>query len=336
MAGSATSPSSTSGGLKLIGDAVAAAVEATESGSLPEAAEFIAGGHSGFRVHDLESSGWDVGDGSTFRVRRGPDYKKNGKKELSLPQMYDAVAVDCFRVERRCYPIAPIINLPALPDHLADWKHEDVPATFILNIQLPGAAAKMFSSDIDGPTVHLIIYYHLRPDAARAIGEGVERQPAHDLWARWCREAFDDEKMRGRFKMIGVVDNFKDIGLPSILETYNGKPCIIYKTGSIAKGADCTYIEAGINVHLFPYLTRNMIWSYRAKSLDMQLHIAGTIEARSDEEMPERVVFTNRITNMHVFDSPLLSAAAIDLLMSKAQATGHNAVIAQAGSEVSK
>lgn len=40
-------------------------------------------------------------DRTVFRVRTGPDYKKNGEKAPSAPTLFDVVGVDVFRLQKK-------------------------------------------------------------------------------------------------------------------------------------------------------------------------------------------------------------------------------------------
>jgi hypothetical protein len=181
-------------------------------------------------------SSWAPGDGTQFKVRKGPSYARTGAKDLSLSNMYELVALDNFRTEQRLYPVTPLIDLPPLSEHAKKWKHPHVPATVVLNIQIPDVPAKIFGVDIDAATMHVIAYYQIREETIAALTSGQELTPGHTLWAEWCQRAFVEEKFRGRLKMIGVVENYRKLGLPSLLEGYNGKPAIIFKTGSLVRG----------------------------------------------------------------------------------------------------
>ena len=92
-------------------------------------------------------------------------------------------------------------------------------------------------------------------------------------------------------------------------------------------------MEIGVNVHLFPYLTRKSIFSLKGKARRMYLNVAGVIEARSDEEMPERVAFCGTLMNLIAFESQHLPTAALEWLMKEAKARDHNMIEDGAGAQ---
>jgi hypothetical protein len=55
---------------------------------------------------------WRNADGSTFRVRSGPNYSKNGFKKLSLPQMFDCVAIDLYQSDFKMLQPSEQIAIP--------------------------------------------------------------------------------------------------------------------------------------------------------------------------------------------------------------------------------
>lgn len=165
--------------------------------------------------------------------------------------------------------------------------------------------------------------------------------PAYKLWHAFATRGTYDESIRNRFKLIGRVENWKEVGacvslqpglslateqtllrqrhplisirsgLPGLLETYNGKPTIIYKTGELALGAvrqadgrspvfssspepDShpspgaplplqNFFEVGINVHVFRYIARKTLYSFREQMHSMVAKICGTVEGRTDD-----------------------------------------------------
>lgn len=56
------------------------------------------------------------------------------------------------------------------------------------------------------------MYFHVRRDTIEAYNHPETATPGHKLFAEWCRRGLVDEKFRSRFKAIGFIDNFKDLG----------------------------------------------------------------------------------------------------------------------------
>lgn len=279
---------------------------------------------------------WSQGDGTEFRVRVGPNYSKHGKKEPSLSQMYDAAGSDIYRSDNRIFPISSITHLPKVEPWVADYDLKGVPPIFVLNTQLPNYPAAMMGSRDDGPTLHIVLYYHIRRETAEILQNLEQAPPAYKLWHAFSTRGTRDDAIRNRFKLIGRVENWKEVGLPSLLESYNSKPTIIYKTGELAQGKD--FLEVGINVHIFRYIARRTLYGFREQMHNMVASICGTVEGRADDELPERVVFVgkmNRVDGFH--QAAFLSADAIAWLQAQAKKQNHNqAVSISRGEESAK
>lgn len=124
---------------------------------------------------------WGSSPGCEFNVRVGPNYKKFGKKEPSLPAFYDLVAFDFIRTQNvyvhsipshsRDSPEDRILTMQmdmviscGRVDHVASFMAmeqvesevegdppADVPRIFVVNCQLPEGEPPMFNAPEDGP-----------------------------------------------------------------------------------------------------------------------------------------------------------------------------------------
>lgn len=57
---------------------------------------------------------WQSVPGSTFNVRKGPDYKNNKQKGLSMDALYDCFAADCFFSEQKIVDLSTRFRLPTI------------------------------------------------------------------------------------------------------------------------------------------------------------------------------------------------------------------------------
>jgi UDP:flavonoid glycosyltransferase YjiC (YdhE family) len=77
---------------------------------------------------------WRKGDDSLFKVRVGPNYKKLGKKAPSEPSLYELVAVDIIRSDKRMTDFSQYLRYPE-PD--IQTNHPGVPPLFVMNGTIP-------------------------------------------------------------------------------------------------------------------------------------------------------------------------------------------------------
>lgn len=127
--------------------------------------------------------------------------------------------------------------------------------------------------------------------------------PAVKLWAEWCEKAPVDAAWRGRFKVcrfkvlplspaqqslyqvINSCTNLEELGMPSAIVSYNAKPVLIRRTGSIFRGP--SHLEMDIHVHKFANLAKQSIYLISSRCGLMFMQIGFVIEGREDKELPE-------------------------------------------------
>jgi hypothetical protein len=109
--------------------------------------------------------------------------------------------------------------------------------------------------------------------------------PAVKLFAEYCSKSHDDPLWRGRFKVICGCSNLDEMGLPQFITSYNQKPVLIRRTGTLFKGPG--YIEKNIHVHKFANVAKTSIHSISSKCGQMYMQIGFVIEGREETELPE-------------------------------------------------
>ena len=76
-----------------------------------------------------------------------------------------------------------------------------------------------------------------------------------------------------------------EIGIPSVIESYNGKPILIRKTGTIFRGEN--YLEKDIHVHKFANMAKQSIFVLSSRCSKLFMQIGFVIEGRENNELPE-------------------------------------------------
>lgn len=82
-----------------------------------------------------------------------------------------------------------------------------------------------------------------------------------------------------------MCTNFEELGFPSMITAYNGKPVLIRRTGSIFTGPG--YLEMNIHVHKFANMAKQSIYMLTSRCNTMYMNIGFVIEGREDKELPE-------------------------------------------------
>jgi hypothetical protein len=227
---------------------------------------------------------WTKIDSKLFQVRIGPEYNRYKKKAPSAPPLYEAVAVDIFCARQRVDHAAERFQLPDVSNIQTNNPH--VPPIFVVQLQIPSDPPKsIFSSSDNGPGWALVMYYRITEDTCQQLKDLSTASPAVKLWAEWCEKAAHDPAMRARFKVINMCSNMEQLGFSSVIVSYNGKPVLIRRTGSLFRGAN--YLEFDVHVHKFDTFAKQGIFQISSLCGNMYMQVGFVIEGREDSELPE-------------------------------------------------
>ena len=143
----------------------------------------------------------------------------------------------------------------------------------------------------------IVIYYKITDDTLNQLNDNDVTSvcsPAVTLFSQWCEKAHEDAAWRGRFKVIASCSNLVELGMPSMITSYNAKPVLIRKTSTIYKTPE--YIETCIHVFKFANMAKSPIHMCTSRCGLMDMEIGFTIEGRNDDELPECLIGCVRIT----------------------------------------
>ena len=185
------------------------------------------------------------------------------------------------------------------------------PDVFIVSVALPTDPPKMRGSSNDGGGFTITMYFTMKQETRdilrRVTAEGYDplQEPTPDdvqkskvnavkLFNEYCRRAPTDPSFQSRFKLVANAQNLKEIGMPSWIAKYNGKPVLIKRagqTGFFFAHPDRSCMEFDVSFHPFPYLAKHAI-SYMKDSFFKKVLVTFgfVIEGRSDDELPECVI----------------------------------------------
>eukprot|EP00814_Leptocylindrus_danicus_P013627 CAMPEP_0116022956 /NCGR_PEP_ID=MMETSP0321-20121206/11288_1 /TAXON_ID=163516 /ORGANISM="Leptocylindrus danicus var. danicus, Strain B650" /LENGTH=380 /DNA_ID=CAMNT_0003494111 /DNA_START=151 /DNA_END=1293 /DNA_ORIENTATION=- len=231
------------------------------------------------------SSCWEEIDGTSFHVRKGPNYKSNKLKAPSNTSLYDTVSIRRYNSHKRTQHIA--VEL---------CKLHDVPHVLIIHFQFPYETPSMMKSRTDGAGGEVVLY--LKPSARLLMELKNSTQSSADvrLFQKWQKECTKNEAMRRRFKCMGSVCDLKRHNLGWIAP-YNGKPVLITDSGDVYRGSvqlqhggrvrttEVSYLELSANVHAWCYLAKRGFVTLIPKFKVMQIEVGFTIEGREDDEL---------------------------------------------------
>lgn len=226
---------------------------------------------------------WQICDPTSFNVRQGPNYSRNKKKGPSGPSIYEPFAVDTFCARKRIDHIAQHLSLPDVSD--VDTHNPHVPPILMIQLQLPSDAPPLFGTVEDGPGWAIVMYFKISKWACEELKDLSTASPAIKLFAKYCEHAETDFAWRSRFKVITYCSNLEEMGVPNVIISYNAKPVIIRRTGSIFRGP--THMEIDIHIHKFANLAKKSIHLLSSHCGLMYMQIGFLVEGRTDDELPE-------------------------------------------------
>jgi len=192
------------------------------------------------------------------------------------------------------------------------WK---APDTFIVALTLPTSAPKIGRPNSDRKGYVTTGYYRMRKvtrSILRVVTHPNYNPDKHDeklrnalvdenqkimingvkLFEDWCRKAPTDHSMQKRFKFIAKGDNLREVGCPSWICKYNGKPILIKRPG--VTGFLYSYdnvMEFDLSLMPFPYLFKSaMVYLKEHLFPKMLMTFSFLIEGRSEDELPEILI----------------------------------------------
>lgn len=252
-------------------------------------------------------AGWRAIAGETFQVR-SHGYLTTKNKVPSPGELYTCAHVDVFESPSRYADIARRVHLPKATfkndSGLKTWVSPDI---FIVSIALPTDPPKLGRSSSDGGGYTITSYFTMHQETRdilrRVTAEGYDpnteeiddkqksKVNAVRLFEEWCKRSPTDPKMQSRFKLVPNASNLDEIGMPSWISKYNGKPVLIKRpgqTGFFYDHPELSCIEYDISLHVFPYLAKQAI-CYMKEAFFKKIIIGFgfVIEGRDDNELPE-------------------------------------------------
>ena len=250
-------------------------------------------------------AGWRVVPGDIMSVR-SHGYLVTHKKIPSPGELYECVNVDIFESPSRYPDMATRVKLPECKfDDGGKAKTWRTPDFFIISIALPTDPPKFGRSTSDGGGYTVTLYFKMRQETRnilrRVTADGYDpsQEVVNDpqtsqvnavrLLEEWCRRAPTDPKFQARFKVVPNAHNLKEIGVPSWISKYNGKPFLIKRageTGFLYTHPELSCVEFDISLHPFPYLAKQGICFMKENYFKKILVSFGfVIEGRADDEV---------------------------------------------------
>jgi len=265
-------------------------------------------------VNGKELMCWSTLESHEHVYVRSHGYSKTKKKISAPSSLYEVTNVEIFESSMRVSEIATKVVLPECNFDDSDTERRwTSPDTFVVSLAIPTDEPYMTRPTEDGFGFTVTIYYRMREET-RAILKRIT-EPGYNnetdssenhidvqkrivnsvrLWEQWCQKAPTDEKWQARFKLVPNLLNAKEVGLPSYISKYCGKPVLIKrkgKTGFLSTHQDINAFEFDISLHVFPYLAKKALAYLKSTVFKKALvSLSYVIEGRADDELPELLI----------------------------------------------
>jgi len=247
-------------------------------------------------------------DGNAPRIKvRGPSFVKDKKKVHSAPSLYKLINVDLVTnsTQDRIAHVASHIKLPAATIKRKPGTIDKLPRLIVINMQIPKAAPKFFGKADPDPGVNLLFYFEIKQDTYDTSIDPKHSSPSLHLLERFFEKLSQDEDIARRFKMIGTCFNIGELGIPSMFHSYNGKPVIVFKAGSLSRGLvdgkeDDMYMQVDVNVHDFAYVARKGLYTLQDDIPKMNFSCSFVLQGETPEELPEQVFGCAEMGNVNL------------------------------------
>ena len=256
--------------------------------------------------------GWSICDSTTFDVRRGPNYV-SGQKSPSKPSLYQAFAMDTYSVP---YKIPQITQFMNVNKYIEENKYAinskyPLPPILIINIMVPNYSPELTSTNnYDGKGYQVIIYAKLSNDVQKLLishaqstsnKHHINIPPSIKLLSRFIMESETNTQIRDRFKCMGRVMNLKYTGFnfvtKKIINQYNAKP-FLAKCSTLISQKYGKYLCIDLDAHQFGYVAKKT-WYYIKNIMEGVIYdLAFTIEGHSNDELPEQILTSVRISKV--------------------------------------
>jgi len=244
---------------------------------------------------------WSVGDATTFDVRRGPNYV-SGQKSPSKRAFYEAFAMDTFTVPFKVNNITRFMDTDQVLDQHGVRGQCPLPQLLVINIMIPDYCPKLKQQDGSGYSV--VIFAKLSQQIRQQLASGDALSPALKLLTRFVADCRSDPNTRDLFKCIGRVVNLKHTefnwSTKKLIGRFNAKPFLAIGDTAFHISEDAQTLTIDVDVHHFGFMAKRA-WNRIKDSMEgVVWDLAFLVQGESNEELPERILTTVRVSKVAV------------------------------------
>lgn len=235
------------------------------------------------------------GDGTEFKIR-SPGYAITKHKQPSETHVYTTVAARMMQSDGPdVQALEPRFSLPPLADEEVQ-NDTGLPRRLILSFIVPAEPPHFFTNPTTTKCNHMIIVCSQTVENLTEWKNSGSADVA--LFQKFLQDTNDTSqtapRTNGRVKILHHVDNMSAISGGRWMHRFNGIPMLCTKSCSVFHGDDC--LEICVNACAFSLSTRMWLLPAQRMLEQVVLHASITLEGRSENELPERVLFAARLS----------------------------------------
>jgi len=274
-------------------------IELLIPGMLPQESQEVLHMDESSILKHCTSGTWSCGHGSSFLVRQGPNYVSTRIKAPSRNSMFKIFAFDAWQTkERKIKNIAQYYKMPSRPVPEKFY----IPPVLIINVMVPNYDTYLFGANqTDGKGWSMVFFGELS-ESTRDLIRQEKITPSMKLYQKFVQGVKHGEFV-DRLKVIAKILNPSEacsilgpvVGL--LVSQYNGTP-FLARTSTTFYHVEGEYFGIDVDVHLFGKIARNGLSGVRQYISDIVYDMAFVIEGRGDEENPEQVLASIRVSKI--------------------------------------
>jgi len=249
-------------------------------------------------LRDCVPGTWSNGEGASFNVRLGPNYKTTGIKAPSFGSIYDIFAFDGYKTsKKKIKDITRFYKIPSRPIVSGEY---DIPPVLIINVLVPNYSPTFVGKvSSDGEGYSMVFFAELNELSKTQISSG-QLTPALRLFQEFVRGG-KSSKYGDRLKCIARILNTKEASksygrvAKALVSKYNGTPFLARDSTSF-KYVPGQYLSIDLDAHLFGKMAKKGLSKIKDYINKVVFDFGFVIEGRSDEENPEQILASIRVS----------------------------------------
>jgi len=241
---------------------------------------------------------WSNGDGRTFNVRLGPDYKTTGIKAPSNEALYKIFAFDAYSTkEKKINHISRFYDMSVRPPVSEKY---DIPPVLLINVLVPNYEPPFFGQGpTDGKGYSMVFFGELSKSSRELLRQD-KLSPALKLlqaFIRGGKKGKHGDCLKCIARIVNTTEAIKSYGRITglLVSKYNGTPFLARDSPSFYY-VPGKYFAIDLDAHLFGKIARKGLGAVKDYIEKVIFDFAFVIEGRTDEENPEQILASIRVS----------------------------------------